>query len=246
MAAATHTLFFREGDHICLFYRTVEEQLETLATFIKIGLDRDECCFCVLPDDRGQQLLSRLQTMGIDTRNQVSRGALVLAAAGDTYLSDGSFDQNRMAKMLESSLRESLSAGFRAFRAAGDLGWAACDPGYCSQLPEYETLMGQFYPGRPALGLCMYDTNLFSKDLLRTIMDQHQIALSSADNARRTMRVRNGSAFADIIFDSEAPSLFHYTVQKDGSSEFITVGQERSLASALATVRSTLRSHWSA
>src|SRR5690242_11458773 len=123
MPAATHTVFFREGDHICLFYRTIEEQFETLVAFVKIGLERDECCYCVLPEDRVGVLLSRLESIGIDTGRQLSRGALVLGTPEDAYLQDGAFDRVRMTKLLEDALREALSAGFRAFRAAGDLGW---------------------------------------------------------------------------------------------------------------------------
>ena len=71
MSATAHTIFFREGNHICLFYRSVEEQFETLIAFIKIGLNRNERCFCVVPEDRVQQLVARLETAGIDTNKEV-------------------------------------------------------------------------------------------------------------------------------------------------------------------------------
>lgn len=237
MASALHIVSFTRGDHICLFYRDLKDQLSTAVPFIAIGLRRNERCFCVLPKPVHSSLLEALSDDEINTRKEIERGALLLTTPEETYLQDGGFDRARMTKLLEAKVKEALAHGFQGFRAAGDLSWAAQDTSCCAQLPEYEIMMSEFYPQRPALGLCMYDVRLFDPNQLRELMQIHQSAVSSPDDVKRAIRIRNGTAFGDIIFDRSSPSVFHYTVQEDDSPKVLATGQEPSLPHAFASVR---------
>src|SRR5690348_4316253 len=42
MSDGTHTISFRHGDHICLFYRDPDEQMAIATPFVQIGLLRGE------------------------------------------------------------------------------------------------------------------------------------------------------------------------------------------------------------
>jgi hypothetical protein len=78
--------------------------------------------------------------------------------------------------------------------------------------------------------------------LISQVMDAHRVALTCPSPQKRAIRIRNGGAFGDVIFDRTSPSLFHYTVQNKGSSELLNVGQELSLGSAIDAVESAIRS----
>src|SRR5579884_2281830 len=164
MASAVHVSAFQKGDHICLFYRDIDEQMSTLAPFVRVGLERNERCFLVLPADQADHLISDLHALGIDTAGERERGALILLQPEEIYTCDGGFDRARMIGALHEAVAEALQMGFSGFRAAGDMGWAAEQIGGCVELPEYEATMEKFYPQQPALGLCMYDTRRFGSD----------------------------------------------------------------------------------
>lgn len=215
--------------------------METLAPFIHTGLSRHERCFCILPPDRAHELVTELERRGVDVKTEISRSALLLAIPDETYLSQGIFDKNKMMQFLESAVREAVELGFAGFRAAGDMSWACRDSGICAQLAEYESMVEQFYPQRPALGLCMYDVRLFEHDRLQQLVRSHHFSLAAASESTRSIRMRDGNAFGDVIFDRYRPSLFHYKVQTDNSPQLITVGQELTLDGALDAVKSSLR-----
>jgi len=239
---AVRVVSFRQGDHICLFYRDLEEQVSTVGPFVKVGLLRNERCLCLLPQSHAEHLLAWLEASGINCAHEVSRGALVVCDPASTYLRGGEFNREKMVEFVDHEVREALAMGFRGFRAAGDLSWAAQVAGASSQLPEYERAMDRYFPGRPALGLCMYPIELFSPSLLERIMDCHRLSLSNHHPQKRSIRIRHGRTFADVFFDRESPSLFHYTIRKEDSSGILSMGQEHTLTSALDAAESALRS----
>jgi hypothetical protein len=235
-----HVAAFRNGDHICLFYRSVEEELSTAVPFVQAGLLRGECCLCVLPDDRMDLFLARLHGVGVDTKREMTRGALLVARPEDSYLKGGSFDKSQMVGFLDQGLRQALQAGFTGFRGTGDLSWAVLDNHTCGHVAEYEAMLDRYYPGKAALGICMYDANLLDEAQLNRILEAHRLALATPSANKRAIRIRNGSAFGDIIFDRASAHLFHYTVQKTGRTELLNVGQELTLTAAMDAVRSAL------
>jgi hypothetical protein len=46
--------------------------------------------------------------------------------------------------------------------------------------------------------------------------------------------------FGDVVFDRISASVFHYRVQKEGSQDFMSFGQEATLSGAIAAVESAL------
>jgi MEDS: MEthanogen/methylotroph, DcmR Sensory domain len=242
MAADIHVAAFRKGDHICLFYKNVQEQLATAVPFVQAGLLRDERCLCVLPKEKTRMLVERLEHRGINTRKEIHRGALMACTPEEAYLKGGAFDREQMAKLLDQAMHESLKLGFTGLRGTGDLSWAVNDANWCGQIVEYEKSLDKYYPGKPTLGICMYDARRFDEARLNKILEAHRLALTNSAAPKRTIRIRNGHAFGDVVFDRMSPTVFHYTIQQSGKSELVTVGQESSLTGAMDSVESILRS----
>src|SRR5262252_5447748 len=122
--ADVHVAAFRKGDHICFFYKSVEEQLSTAAPFVHEGLLRDERCLCVLPKEKVPMLHAYLEHRGVNTQHEIRRGALIVCTPAEAYLKGGTFHREQMAKMLDNAMRESLRMGFTGFRGTGDLTWS--------------------------------------------------------------------------------------------------------------------------
>ena len=241
MTPNIHVASFRNGDHICLFYRDAEEQLATAVPFVQVGLMRGERCLCVLPKERMDALFSGLDASGIDARKEMVRGALITATPEESYLKGGAFDRHQMVSFLDQGMREALNLGFTGYRGTGDLSWCVSDSTACGKMPEYEAMLDRYYPGNSALGICMYDANLFDAVQLDALMNAHRLALISKAHGKRAIRIRNGNAFGDVIFDYESPCLFHYTIQKNDGKELLNMGQESTLTAAMDAVESELR-----
>src|SRR5690242_501775 len=224
---------FQTGDHVCFFYRDPAEQLATAGPFVQAGLARGERCLCVLPKSDSDRLLVWLEEAGVDVRERRAEGALILTTPEESYLAGGFFDRDLMLKFLDAGMREALRLGFTGFRGTGDLSWAARDSGACSQMPEYEAMLDRYYPGKHCLGICMYNAGLFTKRQLAAIQLSHRFALLDSPQDKRTLRIRNGKTFGDVTFDRQLPRLFHYTVQRNGSNEFLHIGQAASLPAAV-------------
>ncbi len=230
---------FTNGDHVCLFYKSPAEQVATVGPFVQVGLLRNERCFCIQNQLTRELLISWLAEHRIDTKRQIERGALVFLEPSDVYRhrADGSLDSGAMVKLLEGALQESLALGFSGFRPTGEVVWELRDAQCCAQLLEYEMLLERYLPGRPAVGLCQYDVRRFESAQLAGILAAHRLALLSGEAGRHAMRLRKGGIFADIIVDERDHGLFHYTVQKDGVSDILALGQAESFRSALSAAQ---------
>jgi hypothetical protein len=240
MANEIRVTSFQKGDHICYFYRDPAEQIAVAGPFVQVGLLGGERCLCVLPKDQSAQLYKWLDSHGLDSLNEISRGALIVATPEEAYVASGSFNRELMVKFLDEAMREALKQGFTAFRGTGDLSWSALDSHACAQMPEYEAMLDRYFPGKRSLGICMYNAALFNEQQTRKLLEAHRLALLNPNAKKRAIRIRNGRAFGDVVFDRELPQLFHYTVQRDGSSEYLDVGQEGTLTAAMESVRVTL------
>ncbi len=226
---------FTNGDHVCLFHKSPLEQVAMVGPFVQTGLLHNERCFCIQNKQTQELLIRWLSEHRIDTKRQVERGALVLVEPTDVYRyrADGSLDSEAMIKLVENALQESLALGFSGFRPTGEVVWELRDEQCCAQLLQYEMLLERYLPGKPAIGLCQYDVRRFDSAQLTAILATHRFALLSGEAGRHAMRLRKGGIFADIIADERDHGLFHYTVQKDGVSEILALGQADSFRSAL-------------
>jgi hypothetical protein len=108
-------------------------------------------------------------------------------------------------------------------------------------MPEYEAALDRYYPGKPSLGICMYDLKLFSTTWIDAVMKAHRLAIVNHTDNNRAIRIRNKGLFGDVIFDSaERAGLFHYVVQRDNSSEVLMSGQESTLSEAIRAVETAV------
>lgn len=88
----------------------------------------------------------------------------------------------------------------------------------------------------------MYNAGLLTKPQLAAIQLSHRFPLLDSPQNKRTLRIRNEKTFGDVTFDRQLPRLFHYTVQRNGSKEFLHIGQAESLPAAVNSVKSALLS----
>ena len=163
---------FNQGEHLCAVYSAAHERDALVAAYVLEGLEHNERCLygALTPEDIAS-VDTRLARAGVDVGDAIERGAWVRLTTGDVHLLGGHFDAERMLRMLNNATEAALSAGFKGFRACGDMTWLADDPPGADQAVAYEAFLNSMFDRQRALGLCLYD-----RQRLPSLVIDHAIA----------------------------------------------------------------------
>jgi MEDS: MEthanogen/methylotroph, DcmR Sensory domain len=183
-----------------------------------------------------RQLESALQNAGIDVAREKRRRALDLHTAEAAYTPGGQFQSESMISMLQQSITQAVKLGFSGFRTAGDLRWAAGGRCSCDQMVEYEQMVEELFPQRPAIGLCQYPLDCFDPETLQRVLEAHRMALTEtmAGSNHSSLYVRHGQFAADVVADRLDPSSrYYYVVQPHRGTEIVGWGVEHTFELAM-------------
>lgn len=201
--------------------------MEVLTPHVAEGLRRGERCFCVQKAHIIRRLFADLRFLGLDPEHEIKRGALHLHTEEEVYYPDGNFQPDRMIELLLQSIEQAVKDGFRGFRTAGELSWAARGDKDCNQVIGYEHMVQECFPGRPAIGLCQYPVDLFSRETLSAVLAAHKLHLleDSEQSSYSSLSFGGGAHSAEIVADRiVANPNFYYVVQQHRPKEVIGWG----------------------
>lgn len=167
----------RHGDHSCAVHESTQWQLRRAFDFVREGLAAGDRV-CYFADDSTRTTLSQLREQAeTPLARALAEGRLVITSAEECYLAAGRFDTNRMVDGLNEAIDEALSAGFAGVWFAGEMDWVAREGMPLSELVDYEQRVSELYAGRPAAGMCHYDSRLLDADVLTTMRGVHPVVL---------------------------------------------------------------------
>jgi hypothetical protein len=92
-----------------------------------------------------------------------------------------------MVGFLHQGMEEAVWMGFRGFRDTGDLSWCAREMDTWCQMPEYESALYRYFPGKPWLGICYNRTlrirekDIFGRYAVRARIDAKRSYESSGN-----------------------------------------------------------------
>jgi hypothetical protein len=230
---------FKNGDHTCVFYRSVDELMQVLNPYIADGLKRSERCFCAQKPEVLKRLVYDLRYFGIDAEREILNGALDLRSLDDTYLPNGRFEPVAMMGMLMRSIRDAHDQGFESFRSAGEMSWSVEGHDLCDMVVEYEKLVDEYYPGKPAIGLCQYQIEKFAPEVLQSVVQAHrmEMAEAAANSSFSSMSIRNGKWTAEVVADkTQVNPCYYYVVQNREPQEVIGWGVAPNFESATTRI----------
>ena len=162
-----------QGTHLCGIFRNTGEQLDMVVPYMLAGLKKGEQCVSVVNKEIAEEATRALYNLGIDVKKCQAWGQFLFLDPADTYLNEGYFDPERMINSVVEAEKRALLKGFTGLRSTGEVAWT------CSKLPgterliEYEVNLNRFFPKSKTLGLCLYDENLYTKDILLAAVHTH-------------------------------------------------------------------------
>jgi signal transduction histidine kinase len=163
------------GEHVCLVYETQEEQLAAAAAYISKGLDSGDRCVYIADENSAATIADALRAHGVDPEESIESGALSILTKRDTYLEDGTFDPDRMIRMLEALAREAQEQGYAGLRVSGEMTWALGAGIAPEKLLEYESKLNRLFPGSNASAVCQYNKRKFSPEVMLGVIETHPL-----------------------------------------------------------------------
>jgi len=167
----------RQGDHLCLVYRSAAEQTAALVPYLRAGLAAGERCLFVGHGTSGRRLEHALTEAGIDVQGECDRGALVFVTQRDNWLPGGRFDPGAMMDSLRQAEQQALDDGFSGLRATWKMGWVLEGTPGADRLIEYEAHLNRFLAGSRTCALCRYSRDGSSPELIEDALQTHPLAV---------------------------------------------------------------------
>ena len=167
----------RQGDHLCLVYRSAAEQTAALVPYLKAGLAAGERCLFVGHGTSGRRLEHALVEAGVDVQGECDRGALVFVTQRDNWLPGGRFDPGAMMDSLRQAEQQALDDGFSGLRATWNMGWVLEGTPGADRLIEYEAHLNRFLAGSRTCALCRYSREGCSPELIEDALQTHPLAV---------------------------------------------------------------------
>lgn len=163
--------------HICAFFDSRTEEYAVLGPFFKEGLEWGEKSVHIVDPQLLEDHAARLNQCGIDTAHCQSCGQLDMLTWDDAYLSDGTFDQERMLNALESVMAAGREAGFPKMRIMGNMNWIFKGHPGTEQLLDFESRVNDTLARNGQLAVCVYDAAKLSGAMMMGILRSHPLTL---------------------------------------------------------------------
>jgi hypothetical protein len=164
--------------HVCAFFRSPEEEYNTLLPFVLDGVKRGERTYHVLRSEQREPHLQRLRGAGIDVSAAQQHRQLEVAIVEETYLRGGRFDPDAMLGLIEETLKGGAALGFPLTRLIAHVAdriledWSNAD-----EWIKYEARLNEVLPAYDDPVICTYDTNLITAPIAVDVLRTHPVAI---------------------------------------------------------------------
>jgi DNA-binding CsgD family transcriptional regulator len=191
------------GAHLCLFYDTNQDLLDTNVEYFNAGLESSERGLWVVSDPiRLDEATEALRRRIPDFDRHLACGNIELASGPDWYLPEGKFELKKIIHGWHQKYYGALASGYEGLRISGNALWQ--HTGFWNEFCEYERELDKSLIGHQMLALCTYSLGRSpARDLLEvarahqcTIVrrngDWNVLQVPTLDQTRNDIRVFGG------------------------------------------------------
>jgi len=143
------------GCHVCIFYETKDDLLDTAAAYFKAGLASNEfCVWAISAPITEADAKAALRRAIPDFPAQLAAGRIEIIQGTDWYLRGNQFDMQRITGGWSEKLRGALARGFDGMRVSGNAFWI--ESNHWQAFCEYERELDRSLAGQRMVVLCTY------------------------------------------------------------------------------------------
>jgi signal transduction histidine kinase len=165
------------GTHVCNFYQTREDLVETLVPYFKAGLDLNEGCLWVACPPFGvEDARSALAAAAPQLEQQLASGQIEILDYRDWYTRTGHFDAEDVLAGWLAREEQALAHGRTGLRVTGNTAWVEDARGFRA-FTDYEEKLNETLSGHNILVFCSYSTDRCDCEGVFDVVRSHQLAL---------------------------------------------------------------------
>jgi len=143
------------GAHVCVFYETREDLLDTATAYFKAGLASNELCvWAVSPPITEEEAWNALRGDVPDLSSRRRAGQIEILPGKEWYLKDDRFDLRRITAGWAQKLSHALELGYEGLRVSGNAFWF--ERNQWKEFSEYEQELDRSLAGQTMIVMCTY------------------------------------------------------------------------------------------
>jgi DNA-binding CsgD family transcriptional regulator len=143
------------GTHICVFYESKEDLLDTAVSYFRAGLESNEFCVWAVSEPIPMKEAMNALRKGVpDFDKRLSNGQIELLRGRDWYLKGDQFDLQRITGGWSQKLEAALAMRYDGMRVSGNAFWI--ESNYWTEFCAYEQELDRSLAGQKMIVLCTY------------------------------------------------------------------------------------------
>src|ERR1700675_1322535 len=165
------------GAHFCLFYETKQDLLDTLISYCKSGLERDEYCLWIVAEPLTiDEARAALKNAVPDLDRYFASSRLEIVPARDWFLPGGVFDGKRLTASWYEKLASLSARGYPGMRITGDTTWLSKKE--WTHFCDYEDGLNEVIGNQHLAVLCTYPLAACGAPQILDVGRTHQFVLA--------------------------------------------------------------------
>ena len=163
--------------HFCLFYETKEDLLDTLISYCKSGLEREEYCLWIVAEPlRIEEATEALKDAVPNVERYLADSHVEIVSARDWFLQGGTFDGQGVTAAWYEKLAGISARGYPGMRVTGDTTWLAKKD--WNHWCDYEDGLNEVIGNQRLAVLCTYPLAACGAPQILDVVRTHQFVLA--------------------------------------------------------------------
>ncbi len=208
------------GTHLCEFYETKRDLIDTLVPYFVEGLRSNEFCMWVTsPPLEVDEAKKALKKRVPDLDRYVEKGQIEIISYADWYLLGGEFDADRVLQGLVKKEKNVLKKGFEGLRLTGNTFWIERKD--WANFADYEASVNAVIGSHRMIALCTYSLKKCGGTDVVDVMRNHVATLirkgdawNLVEDVARRKRAENGlqheREFSELLVNSSVDGILAY------------------------------------
>jgi len=164
----------KPGSHLCFLYKEEREHELFFTSYIKLGLERNEKIIYFNHLHDKSIIISYLNKAGMDADGFIKKGQLVFLNFVETFFHGGECEPDAILQWFSAQIKAAVDEGYNALRSTAEMGWMIEKwPELQKNIISYEAKINDFVPKNKFVWICQYDRNIFSSEILLTLLNLH-------------------------------------------------------------------------
>lgn len=165
------------GTHICLFYQTRQDLLDSAVAYFGAGLESNEFCVWAISDPNTQKDAETALRRAIPRFDRyVAAGQIELLPGREWYLKGDQFDLQKITDGWNKKLAGAAARGFDGMRVSGNAFWIATK--HWKDFCQYEEELDRSLAGKKMLVLCTYSLQESRASDILDVARVHQFSIA--------------------------------------------------------------------